>query len=178
MTTKANTQVVGILDTPNWRRFHLAGKWVNASRHYFAGGVGGYETQYTTDERLLIDAGWNKLTMDAANQTLSVNDGTTYALGTSGTLPTESTLRIFGRASNLSDYSVGNPVRIADVAIYEGGEKMHEFIPCRRESDGVLGLYDTVAKQFLVNSGSAEGGFVAGPELEEADSNGLVIFVR
>ena len=179
MTTKANTQVVGILDTPNWRRFHLAGKWVNASRHYFAGGVGGYETQYTTDERLLIDAGWNKLTMDAANQTLSVNDGTTYALGTSGTLPTESTLRIFGRTSNLSDYSVGNPVRIADVAIYEGGEKMHEFIPCRRESDGVLGLYDTVAKQFLVNSGSAEGGFVAGPELNAGEGNcGFIILVR
>ena len=75
-------------------------------------------------------------------------------------------------------YSVGNPVRIADVAIYESGEKTHEFIPCRRKSDGVLGLYDTVAKQFLPNSGSAEGDFIAGPELEEADSNGLVIFVR
>lgn len=178
MTANANTYVIGILDTPNWRRFHMAGKWTTTSRHYFAGGVGGNETQYTSDDRLLVDTGWNKLTMDAPNQTLSVNDGTTYTLGTSGTLPTESTLRIFGRASNSESYNVGNPVRIADVAIYESGEKTHEFIPCRRKSDGVLGLYDTVAKQFLVNSGSVEGGFLAGPELQEEGPGGFVIFVR
>lgn len=117
--------------------------------------------------------------MDAPNQTLSVNNGTTYTLGTSGTLPTESTLRIFGRASNDSTYNVGNPVRIADVAIYESGEKTHEFIPCRRKSDGVLGLYDTIAKQFLVNSGSAEGGFVAGPEVNsDTKFSGFIYIVR
>ena len=177
-TANANTYLVGILDTPQWRRFHLGAKWMTNQKFYLAGGVGGNETQYTNDDRLLIDAGWNKLTMDAANKVLSVNDGTTYALGTSGTLPTESTLRIFGRMSNNSANSSANPVRIADVAIYESGEKTHEYIPCRRESDGVLGLYDVVGKQFLVNSGSAEGGFLAGPELAEAGSNGLVIFVR
>ena len=174
----ANTYLVGILDTPQWRRFHLGAKWMPNQKFYLAGGVGGNETQYTNDDRLLIDAGWNKLTMDAANKVLSVNDGTTYALGTSGTLPTESTLRIFGRASNSESHNVGNPVRIADVAIYESGEKTHEYIPCRRTSDGVLGLYDTVGKQFLVNSGSAEGGFVAGPELREDARSGLSIFVR
>ena len=143
------------------------------------GGVGTSESQsISSSSPLKLDAGWNKLTMDAANQVLSVNDGTTYTLGTSGTLPTESTLRIFGRASNSVDHNVGNPVRIADVAIYESGEKTHEYIPCRRMSDGVLGLYDTIAKQFMVNSGSAEGGFLAGPELKEASASGLTIFVR
>ena len=93
-------------------------------------------------------------------------------------MPTVSALRIFGRASNSESYNVGNPVRIADVAIYESGEKTHEFIPCRRKSDGVLGLYDTGDKKFLVNSCSAEGGFLAGPELYDAKAEGLLIFVR
>ena len=172
----ANTYLVGILDTPQWRRFHLGAKWIS-SKHYLAGGVGGNETQNATPS-LLVDSGWNKLTMDAANKTLSVNDGTTYTLGTSGTLPTESTLRIFGRMSNSSEHNVGNPVRIADVAIYESGEKTHEFIPCRRESDGVLGLYDVVDKLFLVNSGSAQGGFLAGPELKDDWVSGFIYIVR
>jgi len=80
--------------------------------------------------------------------------------------------------SNNPAYSSANPARIADVAIYESGEKTHEFIPCRRKSDGVLGLYDTGDKKFLVNSGSAEGGFLAGPELYDAKAEGLMIFVR
>ena len=177
-TANANTYLVGILDTPQWRRFHLGAKWMINQKLYLAGGVGGNETQYTNDDRLLIDAGWNKLTMDAANKVLSVNDGTTYELGTSGTLPTESTLRIFGRMSNSESHNVGNPVRIADVAIYESGEKTHEYIPCRRESDGVLGLYDVVDKLFLVNSGSAEGGFLAGPELKDDWVSGFIYIVR
>ena len=178
-TANANTYLVGILDTPQWRRFHLGAKWMINQKFYLAGGVGGNETQYTADDRLLLDDGWNKLTMDAANKVLSVNDGTTYALVTSGTLPTESTLRIFGRASNSESHNVGNPVRIADVAIYESGEKTHEYIPCRRESDGVLGLYDVVDKLFLVNSGSAEGGFLAGPELkDDTRVSGFLYIVR
>lgn len=179
MTAKANTQVIGILDTPQWRRFHLAGKWINSSKHYFAGGVGGSESQYTNDDGLVIDAGWNVLTMDTLNKTLSVNGGANYnILATSGNLPTVSTLRIFGRASNDSTYNIGNPVKIAYVGIYECDEKAYEFIPCRRKSDGTLGLYDVVGKQFYVNNGSSEGGFVAGPEVGDVGSNGLVVIVR
>ena len=177
-TANANTYFVGILDTPQWRRFHLAAKWMITQKMYLAGGVGVTETQTTIDDRLLLDDGWNKMTMDAANKTLSVNDGTTYTLLTGGALPTESTLRIFGRMSNSSEHNTANPVRIADVVVYESGEKTHEFIPCRRKSDGVLGLYDVVGRQFLVNSGSAEGGFLAGPELYDAKAEGLMIFVR
>ena len=101
----ANTYLVGILDTPQWRRFHLGAKWMTNQKFYLAGGVGGNETQYVSDNRLLIDAGCNKLTMDA-------------------------------------------------------------------------GLYDVVAKQFMVNSGSAEGGFLAGPELKGDRGSGFVIVVR
>ena len=180
MTVNATTHIVGIIDNVSGisgKRFHISVKY--SSGFYMTGGVGTSESQnISSSSPLKLDAGWNKLTMDAANKVLSVNDGTTYALGTSGTLPAESTLRIFGRMSNSESHNVGNPVRIADVAIYESGEKTHEYIPCRRTSDGVLGLYDTVGKQFLVNSGSAEGGFLAGPELNAYNGGGLSIIVR
>lgn len=178
-TVNAATHIVGIIDDVSGlsgKRFHITVKY--SSGFYMTGGVGSGESQdISASSPLKLDDGWNKLTLDAPNKTLSVNDGTSYALGTSGTLPTQSALRIFGRASNLSAYNVGNPVRIADVAIYESGEKTHEFIPCRRKSDDALGLYDTVGKQFLVNSGSAEGDFLPGPDLLDED-NGLVIIVR
>ena len=179
-TVNATAHIVGIIDNVSGisgKRFHLTVKY--SAGFYMTGGVGTSESQnISSSSPLKLDAGWNKLTMDAANQVLSVNDGTTYTLGTSGNLPTESTLRIFGRMSNSSEHNTANPVRIADVAIYESGEKTHEYIPCRRESDGVLGLYDVLGRQFLVNSGSAEGGFVAGPELREDARSGLSIFVR
>lgn len=177
MTAKNNTQIVGILDTPQWRRFHLTVKY--SSGFFMTGGVGSGESQSIGDSSSLkLDLEWNKLMLDAPNQTLSVNDGATYSLGTSGVLPTESKLRIFGRSSNNLDYNIGNPVRIADVEIYEGEEKKHEFIPARRVADGVLGLYDTVEKNFLVNSGSSDGGFVAGPEVEDVVGNGFIVIVR
>ena len=179
-TVNATAHIVGIIDDVSGisgKRFHLTVKY--SSGFYMTGGVGSGESQdISSTSPLKLGAGWNKLTMDAVNKTLSVNDGSTYTLGTSGTLPTESTLRIFGRMSNNSGYSTANPARIADVVIYESGVKTHEFIPFRRESDGVLGLYDVIGKQFLVNSGSAEGGFLAGPELQEEGPGGFVIFVR
>jgi hypothetical protein len=37
----------------------------------------------------------------------------------------------------------------------------HNFIPARRNSDGVLGMYDTVSNTFFTNAGTGE--FIAGP---------------
>jgi hypothetical protein len=40
---------------------------------------------------------------------------------------------------------------------------MRDFIPARRKSDNVLGLYDIITNTFYINSGT--GTFVAGPNL-------------
>ncbi len=45
--------------------------------------------------------------------------------------------------------------------ITEGMNLVRNFIPARRDSDGVLGMYDTVSNTFFTNSGTGE--FVAGP---------------
>ena len=61
--------------------------------------------------------------------------------------------------------------RIETFSIYESGLLKHELIPARRDSDGVVGMYDTVAGAFLVNSGT--GAFKAGPEVGEQPPAGL-----
>lgn len=43
------------------------------------------------------------------------------------------------------------------------GTLMRKFIPARRNSDSVLGVYDTVTQTFYTNAGS--GTFVAGPDV-------------
>jgi len=45
--------------------------------------------------------------------------------------------------------------------ITEGTELVRNFIPARRNGDGVLGMYDTVSNTFFTNSGTGE--FIAGP---------------
>ena len=43
------------------------------------------------------------------------------------------------------------------------GELIRNLIPVRRKNDSVLGMYDTINKQFYINAGS--GAFTAGPTL-------------
>lgn len=47
--------------------------------------------------------------------------------------------------------------------IYEDGVLKRDFVPCRRLSDNVLGLLDTVSGEFKTNAGS--GTFTAGPDV-------------
>lgn len=52
--------------------------------------------------------------------------------------------------------------RLYNCQIYDNDDKfVRDFVPCIRDSDGVLWLYDLVSKQFFVNSWT--GDFVAGP---------------
>ena len=50
--------------------------------------------------------------------------------------------------------------RIYNWQIFEDGVLVRDFIPAMRNSDGEVGLYDTVSKQFFTNAGTGE--FIAG----------------
>ena len=69
------------------------------------------------------------------------------------------TLKIFGDGVNTNRYA---RARVYSLIIDTDGTKLN-LIPAKRNSDGVLGMYDTVNNTFLVNSGS--GTFVAGPAI-------------
>lgn len=53
-------------------------------------------------------------------------------------------------------------IRLGYCRIFKGGELYRSYVPARRNADGVLGLYDTVGRTFLVNA-AGSGAFIAGP---------------
>lgn len=68
---------------------------------------------------------------------------------------------LFGWLFKAQGSSASSGSKVYYFAIYQGNEKVQELIPCRRKSDGVLGMYDTVTSTFFTNDGT--GTFVAGP---------------
>ena len=55
-------------------------------------------------------------------------------------------------------------MRIYSCQIYDNGTKVREMVPAKRDSDGAIGLYDTVGGTFYGNAGT--GAFAAGPEVK------------
>ena len=55
--------------------------------------------------------------------------------------------------------------KLYGVKFYKNGNMVFNGVPARRNSDDVIGIYDTVTDTFFTNSGS--GSFVAGPEEQQ-----------
>ena len=53
------------------------------------------------------------------------------------------------------------PSKIYSAELYDGKTLVFHLIPTKRNSDGVLGMYDTVSGTFFTNAGT--GTFIAGP---------------
>ena len=95
------------------------------------------------------------------------------------------TIWLFGRNSNTESLKRNSACRLMYAEFCEGDSDpptlTHRFVPCRRVVDGELGVYDTVARQFLYDTGRVARGaaaFVAGPDVGSGSRPGLTIFVR
>ena len=55
-------------------------------------------------------------------------------------------------------------MRVYSLKLYTDGPMLRNMVPARRDSDGAVGMYDTVSGQFFGNSGT--GAFVEGPVVE------------
>jgi hypothetical protein len=73
-------------------------------------------------------------------------------------------------ASRIFLFSLGNSgvqpyhsgaVRIYNLKLSNSNTIVHNYVPVRRDSDGALGMYDTVTNTFFTNAGT--GDFIAGP---------------
>ena len=53
------------------------------------------------------------------------------------------------------------------------GELVRDFVPCIRNSDGAVGMFDQVEQIFYENKGTGE--FIAGPSLEEDQSDKPIV---
>lgn len=72
--------------------------------------------------------------------------------------------------ANNTGGTVGNysPSTLYSCGIYDNGTAARNFVPAKRDSDGAVGLYDTIGQSFYANAGTGE--FIAGPEAKVADS--------
>ncbi len=70
--------------------------------------------------------------------------------------------------TNITLFNIGTSFyvkqKLYKASIYQANNLVGNFIPAKRNSDGAVGLYDTVSGEFFENSGSGE--FVAGPVAE------------
>ena len=102
------------------------------------------------------------LTMSASDGI--VINGTKYKSLTAGPATANYSMALFGRRNNSTGAidKLGNHI-IKYAKIYESNILIHNYIPCRRNSDSVLGMYDTVTGNFLTNAGT--GTFIAGNDV-------------
>ena len=77
-----------------------------------------------------------------------------------GVFSTTQTIYMFSSHMNNHSYHPAT-ARIFSAQMTNGTELVRNFIPARRNSDGEIGMYDTVSNTFFTNSGTGE--FIAGP---------------
>lgn len=109
-----------------------------------------YYSNIDYSKRRIVEINKNKsivdgITLQYSNQTFSMS------------LPI-----YIGADNNNSTASSITQMKIFAASAYENDQQIRNFIPCKN-SDGIIGLYDTINKVFYSNAGS--GSFVAGPEL-------------
>lgn len=103
----------------------------------------------TPTERFVIEMNKNSVKID----------GAVIATASVQTFSTNYPIYLF--ANNNAGVSAGfSTTKIYGCEIYNGDVLMLEFIPCRRNSDNALGMYDTVHGTFYQNAGS--GAFIGG----------------
>ena len=121
------------------------------------GGVAGGGMDINVNDVLELD--WDKRVLK-----VKINGGNIM----SETLPARTftspyPMKIFTLARPSNNNS-GGKIKIYYFQIYENEVLMHNLIPARRNSDNILGMFDTVSGNFLTNSGT--GTFVAGPVVQ------------
>lgn len=101
------------------------------------------------------------LTKTGAITTISYDDGAEYTItNQSSTFQSDYSLFLLNINLAGSPASAAVSAKIFDATLYNGSEKIREFVPCLN-SDGEAGLYDLINGEFYANAGT--GAFIAGP---------------
>lgn len=104
-----------------------------------------------------------EIDFDVTGGTYNFGVDGTYKTGRATELDTECNMFIFGAnrpyTTNQLSKSIFKSMTIANA----NNEMLRDFIPCYRKSDGEIGLYDTVSKNFFTNSGT--GTFTKGQDI-------------
>lgn len=127
------------------------------------------ETSNGWGDRTVLDNEDLTIVCDGATRYAYVNDEIVYYYGFGGTCTPVAPITLFASHAdgvNLSDET--QPTNPGPLILYsfkvfnQQGTATVDMVPCRRESDGALGVYDRVRNVFCENKGTGEN-FLAGP---------------
>lgn len=105
-----------------------------------------------------------KYTIDANGGNWSFN-GSSIASFSNPSFQGSYPLYIFAY-NNRGSFANMTSAKLYSMTIYDNSVLVADYVPCRRKSDSVVGVYDLVNKDFKTNSGS--GSFIAGPVISPA----------
>lgn len=97
------------------------------------------------------------------NQTRLALDGTTLVGMSVGDTFQTTPLTLFGRFNQTGTLLNSSRIKVYGLKVINNGVVRLNLIPCKN-ADNILGMYDTVTEQFLVNSGTGE--FIAGAAVQ------------
>ena len=115
-----------------------------------------YDTPGSLTSKRTAKLGYNYLTVDGSSVS-QISD-------TNGT-PSDTTHTLF------KGYNCAS-VKIYSYRASLDGQLLRDFVPCKRNSDNELGMYDLVNDVFYTNSGTGE--FVSGPEVPQTIDGFLI----
>lgn len=98
------------------------------------------------------------------NDGKTVFDGTSYSTGNKIADTEYKTLALFG-TNNLTKYDSCSSATIYYCKIWDNGNLVRNLIPCKRDSNNTLGMYDVVNNVFYSNINTEGEVFTAGPEV-------------
>lgn len=111
------------------------------------------------------------ITAIVENGKITVN-GVETTFSNSGTFTTPDNMYLFDVQNGETKFppTAGNRKfvgKIYSCKIWDNGTLVRNLVPCKRESDSAIGMYDLVNNQFYANSGT--GTFTAGPEIKQVE---------
>ena len=115
----------------------------------------------TTGRVYSINTEWNEVSSNVENDKKSYFNNNLLFTGNSTAFTSNAQASIF-RTYNSTSYGLPATAKISILQIYENAVMVHNYIPCRRDSDDEIGMYDLVSDTFFTNSGT--GTFIAGPD--------------
>ena len=170
--TRVTTAVVPASESPSETFGVFGGRSTNSTNTYCLWQFqGNFRTDYgasASNEEMNVTAS-GTITIDKNMGTTTIN-GVQSAVQRSS-FTSDNTLVLFGVNGGIGSTLPGSDTvdarvfkgRMMQTSIYDNGSLVRDLTPARRDSDGAVGMYDTVGGQFYGNSGT--GAFVAGPDV-------------
>ena len=139
---------------------------VGGSRVAYIGDTWGQPVEYNPDNN--FDS-WRFVINSDHTQYLVKDEVKNTTTSWTGTLNKVTPIALFCNFVRGDYYGQGASIAFRFFRITDNGRIVFNGIPARRDSDGALGMYDTVTKTLLTNVGT--GTFIAGPEIAVASTS-------